>query len=136
MSSVTAARFSWAMVLTILSIPTLAIGLVDPLEGLPALIIGIVLAIVARTTSKVKYPKLALSSFILASIMMAVILVLAIAAQVPSIVTATPTADNGLALIVLILLWVQRAVILLMVIGLVIYTVRISKARRAVVSAA
>jgi len=136
MSSVTPARFSWAMVLTILSIPTLAIGLVDPLEGLPALIIGIVLAIVARTTSKVKYPKLALSSFILASIMMAVILVLAIAAQVPSIVTATPTADNGLALIVLILLWVQRAVILLMVIGLVIYTVRISKARRAVVSAA
>ena len=101
MSSVTAARFSWAMVLTILSIPTLAIGLVDPLEGLPALIIGIVLAIVARTTSKVKYPKLALSSFILASIMMAVILVLAIAAQVPSIVTATPTADNGLALIVI-----------------------------------
>ena len=124
------------MVLTIFSIPTLAIGLMDPLEGLPALIVGIVLAIVARTTSKVKYPKLALSSFILASIMMAVILVLAIAAQVPSIATATPTADNGLALIVLILLWVQRAVILLMVIGLVIYTVRISKARRAVVSAA
>ncbi len=132
-NNTTPARLSWAIVLAIFSIPTLATGLIDPLEGLAALVIGIILIVMARVLSRVKYPRLGLSSLVLASMLMAVILVLALASNVPSIATATPTADNSIALGVVLLLWLQRAVTLLMVIGLIMYVVRIVRARRALV---
>jgi heme/copper-type cytochrome/quinol oxidase subunit 2 len=77
---------------------------------------------------------LELSSLILSAILVVVIFVLAVASNVPMIATATPTSDNAIALAVVLLLWLQHAVTILLIIGLVIYIVRLVRARRAAVA--
>lgn len=50
-------RLTWAAVLSIVLIPMLAIGWLDPLEGLPLVVLGTVLVVAVRLLSKVRIPK-------------------------------------------------------------------------------
>jgi hypothetical protein len=134
-TTVSPARLSWAMASAILAIFVIAsaTGLLGSYNFLGAYLGGVVLVIFARLFSKMKLPKLALSSLILSVILVAVILVLAVASNMPTIALATPTSDNALALAVVLLIWVQQAVSILLIIGLIMYVVRIGRARRAAV---
>jgi hypothetical protein len=135
LTTVSPARLSWAMASAILAIFVVAsaTGLLGSYNFLGAYLGGVVLVIFARLFSKMKLPKLALSSLLLSVILVAVILVLAVASNMPSIALSTPTSDNALALAVVLLIWVQQAVSILLIIGLIIYVVRIGRARRAAV---
>ena len=130
------ARLSWAMAAAILAIFVLAsaTGLLGSYDFLGAFGGGVLLVIFARLVSKLKVPKLALASLWLSVILALVILVLAVASNMPSIALATPTSDNAIALAVVLLLWVQHAVSILLVIGLIMYVVRLGRARGAAVS--
>ena len=136
MNSVSPARLSWATALTVIAAIALAGGtaFIGSYNFLGSFSLGVVLVIIARSVSKMKLPKLALSSLLLSAILVVVIFVLAVAANIPSIATATPTSDNAIALIVLLLLWLQHAVTILLVIGLIIYIVRLVRARREAVA--
>jgi len=136
MKSVTPARLSWATALAAVAGIVLAGGtaFIGSYNFLGSFALGVVLVIVARSVSKLKLPKLALSSLILSVILVVVIFVLAVASNVPMIATATPTSDNAIALAVVLLLWLQHAVTILLIIGLVIYIVRLVRARRAAVA--
>lgn len=129
------ARLSWAMASAILAIFVLAsaTGLLGSYNFLGAYFGGVALVIFARILSKMKLPKLAVTSLLLSVILVAVILVLAVASNMPSIALSTPTSDNTLALAVVLLLWVQHAVSILLVIGLIVYVVRLGRARGAAV---
>jgi hypothetical protein len=135
LTTVSPARLSWAMASAILAIFVIAsaTGLLGSYNFLGAYFGGVALVIFARLLSKMKLPKLALSSLILSVILVVVILVLAVASNMPSIALSTPTSDNALALAVVLLIWVQQAVSILLIIGLIIYVVRIGRARRAAV---
>ena len=136
LTTVSPARLSWAMASAILSIFVLAsaTGLLGSYDFLGAYVGGVALLIFARLISKMKLPKLASASLWLSLILVVVILVLAVASNMPSIALATPTSDNAIALAVVLLLWVQHAVSILLVIGLIMYVVRIGRARGAAVA--
>jgi hypothetical protein len=136
MNSVTPARLSWATAFAAVAAIVLAGGtaFIGSYNFLGSFAFGVVLVIVARSVSKLKLPKLALSSLILSAILVVVIFVLAVASNVPMIATATPTSDNAIALAVVLLLWLQHAVTILLIIGLIIYIVRLVRARRAAVA--
>lgn len=132
------ARLTWAAILSIVMIPMLAIGWLDPLEGLPALVIGIALAIAVRTLSKVSIPKFTWISFVVVAAIMVLTITLAVlqssmimAAQEAGDTAVNPLADGfvvaGVPLVNL-LLWVGRAANVVMVAGLIIYSVRVFRA--------
>jgi hypothetical protein len=129
------ARLSWAMASAILAIFVLAsaTGLLGSYNFLGAYLGGVALVIFARILSKMKLPKLAVTSLLLSVILVVVILVLAVASNISPIATATPTSDNALGLAIVLLLWVQHAVSILLIIGLVMYVVRLVRARGAAV---
>ena len=135
LTTVSPARLSWAMASAILAIFVIAsaTGLLGSYNFLGAYFGGVALVIFARLLSKMKLPKLAVTSLFLSVILVVVILVLAVASNMPSIALSTPTSDNALALAVVLLIWVQQAVSILLIIGLIIYVVRIGRARRAAV---
>jgi hypothetical protein len=135
LTTVSPARLSWAMASAILAIFVVAsaTGLLGSYSFLGAYFGGVALVIFARLLSKMKLPKLAVTSLLLSVILVVVILVLAVASNMPSIALSTPTSDNALALAVVLLIWVQQAVSILLIIGLIVYVVRIGRARRAAV---
>ena len=127
------ARLTWAGALTLVSLLTLPVGLIDPLEGFPALIVGLVTLILARNISGVKLAKMALIPLIFAIVLMAIMLTVAFIAQNPAaVMDVTPTTDNWLALTVFVLLWPQRLAVALLVVGIVIYAARIFRTRKPV----
>jgi hypothetical protein len=129
--TVSNARLTWAGAFSILSLVTLPFGLLDPLEGFPLLVAGVVFLILARNLSKVPARKLVVSSLILSALMMAVILGMAFVAQDPRAYSLQgPTVDNWIALSTLVLLWTQRLVVVLLIIGLVLYAARIFRSRK------
>lgn len=136
MNSVTPARLSWATVLAVIAAIAFAGGtaFIGSNNFLGSFGLGVVLVIIARSVSKIKLPKLALSSLLLSAVLVVVIFVFAVASNIPSIATATPTSDNTIALIVVLLLWLQHAVTILLVIGLIMYVVRLVRARRSAVA--
>lgn len=117
------ARLKWAAWLSIAVIPLLGIGLLDPLEGLGALLLGIALGAVVRVLSKERFPKLAWISFVVALTFLALAIGLAI-----SELLGAPTDDTsqaGISTVVIVTLWLGRLAELPMIAGLVIYTVRL-----------
>jgi hypothetical protein len=134
-TTVSPARLSWAMASAILAIFVVAsaTGLLGSYNFLGAYLGGVALVIFARLLSKMKLPKLAVTSLLLSVILVVVILVLAVASNMPSIALSTPTSDNALGLAIVLLLWVQHAVSILLIIGLVMYVVRLVRARGAAV---
>ena len=137
-------RLTWSAVLSIILIPMLAIGWLDPLEGLPLVVLGIALLVTVRLLSKVRMPKITWISLIVIAGIMILNVTLA-ALQWPLIMAAMESAENdatvgnalteGFAVfgipIVNALLWVARAADLVMVAGLIVYSVRIFQARKA-----
>lgn len=134
-------RLTWAAVLSIIMIPLLAIGWIDPLEGLPLLVIGIALGVTVRLLSKVRFPRFTWVSFVVVAVLMVGLLTFAsinwaliMADQVPE-GTAPNVLNNGPLIgeipILILLMWVQRAAVLVMVAGLIVYTVKIFRARKA-----
>ena len=137
-------RLTWSAVLSIILIPMLAIGWLDPLEGLPLVVLGIALLVTVRLLLKVRMPKITWSSLVVVAGIMILTVTLA-ALQWPLIMAAMETPDTnttapnplseGFTLfgipIVILLLWLARAADVVMVAGLIVYSVRIFQARKA-----
>ena len=136
-------RLTWAAVLSIILIPMLAIGWLDPLEGLPLVVLGIALLVTVRMLSKVRKPKITWISLVVVAGIMILTVTLALL-QGPMIMAAMENAQpdatvpnpltGGFNLfgipVVIALLWVARAADLVMVAGLIVYSVRIFQARK------
>lgn len=136
-------RLTWSAVLSIILIPMLAIGWLDPLEGLPLVVLGVALLVTVRLLSKVRMPKITWISLVVVAGIMILTVTLA-ALQWPLIMAAMENAETdatvGNALtegftilgipVVNALLWVARAADLVMVAGLIVYSVRIFQARK------
>lgn len=121
-------RLTWAAVLSIVLIPLLAVGLVDPLEGFPFLLVGLGLVAAVRLLSHVRIPKVAWIPAAIAVALMAVILALSFFA--PRATDGVDQATNPTLLLGPVLLWSQRLVIIVMVAGLILYAVRVVTALR------
>lgn len=131
-------RLTWAAILSIVMIPLLAIGWLDPLEGLPGVVIGTGLAVAVRLLSKVRIPKWTWISYVVVAALMILAIVLAslqwpmmMAAQQASDTVANPMAGAlvvGGVPIVIVLLWISRAADLAMVAGLIYYAVLVFRA--------
>lgn len=133
-------KLTWAAVLSIVMIPLLSFGLLDPLEGLPLLILGLGIAVTVRLLSRVRLPRFTWVSFTVAASLMAVTLGIAIAQSFASPIRETETTvanpmAEGLMIggmpVLILLLWIARFANLVMIAGLVIYSVRIFRARAA-----
>ena len=136
-------RLTWAAVLSIILIPMLAIGWLDPLEGLPLVVLGIALLVTVRLLSKVRMPKITWISLVVVAGIMILAVTLALL-QGPMIMAAMENAQpdatvpnpltEGFNLfgipVVIALLWLARAADLVMVAGLIVYSVRIFQARK------
>lgn len=135
------ARLTWAAVLSIVSIPLLAIGFLDPLEGLPFLVIGLALFFSVRLLSKVRIPRLTWITIVIVAVLMAATLAIAIADSGPA--PADETVVNpmmrgimiGEVPLLIVFMWIARLAELPMVAGLIVYTVKIFRARTALKAA-
>lgn len=117
-----------SIVLAIVMLIVLSVGLLDPLEGLLALILGVVLAVAARLLSKLSFPKLAWISFTVAAGILAIVLGFALFVKPENTMAE---AGTPLSLTLVIALWLSRVAIIVMDVGIVIYIVRLFKARQA-----
>lgn len=130
-------RLTWAAVLSIVMIPLLAIGFLDPLEGLPFLVLGLGLAVTVRLLSKVRFPRIAWISVLAVAVLMSLTLGFAIAESMPQNQPTGDTVGNPLMTGIMLgpipvafaLLWLSRLAEIVMVVGLVMYTVKLFKAR-------
>lgn len=135
------ARLTWAAVLSIVSIPLLAIGFLDPLEGLPFLVIGLALFLTVRLLSKVRIPRLTWITIVIVAVLMAATLAIAIAQSAPA--PADETVVNpmmrgimiGEVPLLIVFMWLARLAELPMIAGLIVYTVKIFRARTALKAA-
>lgn len=124
-------RLTWAGALTLVSLLTLPTGLIAPLDGVTALIAGFVALFIARRLSGVKFVKLVTIPLLIATVLIAAMVIVAFIAQDPgAVMDVTPTTDNWLALAVFVMLWPQRLAVVLLIIGLVIYAARIFRSRK------
>lgn len=134
-------KLTWSAILSILMIPLLAIGFVDPLEGLPLLVLGLALGATVRLLSRVRFPRFTWISVVATAVVTVALLVFAslnwaamMAEQAPD-GTVPNVLNNGPLIgdvpVLILFMWVQRLVILVMVASLIMYTVKIFKARKA-----
>jgi hypothetical protein len=120
-------------------IPLLTIGFLDPLEGLPLLVVGLALAVTVRLLSRVRFPRITWISVLVVAVLMSLTLGFAIAESMPQTQPTGDTVGNplmneimlGSLPVVLILLWLSRAAEVVMVVGLVVYSVKLFTARSA-----
>ena len=120
-------RIQVSIALAVLSFPLLGLGLLDPLEGLPALIMGLTALIIARILSDLKVPKLAWIALLITILLLAVALLL-ISLELETAqnhaVTQMPTSTkvgNALAGPASWLLWASRISLIAMLVGIAIY---------------
>lgn len=135
------ARLTWAAVLSIVSIPLLAIGFLDPLEGLPFLVIGLALFFSVRLLSKVRIPRLTWITIVIVAVLMAATLAIAIAGSSPAPTheTVVNPMMRGIMIgevpLLIVFMWLARLAELPMIAGLIVYTVKIFRARTALKAA-
>ena len=123
-------KLTWTAALSIPTIPALALGLTDPLEGLPLLAGGIALLVVVRVLSRVRMPKLASISLGISFAMIAgMMLILLLASDPSSVMVENADAKNVAAFSVLMMMWPQRISTIVMAAGLIVYTVRLFRVR-------
>lgn len=138
-------RLTWAAVLSIVLIPMLAIGWLDPLEGLPFVVLGIGLGVAVRLLSKVRIPKITWIPLAVVAGLMIVTLTIAMI-QWPLIMadgvdgeTVMNPLANGPTIagipIMIVTMWMARVANLVMVAGLIVYSVKVFRARRLLASA-
>lgn len=123
------ARQITGLILVIVDLPILFIGLIDPLEGGIALLVGLLVGLVARLVSSVPVPRY--SWIALAATLAVGILALVIAVFTPPVETTEGVANPVLANASLrVLVWVYRLGVLATLAGAVWYAVRIVQAMR------
>jgi len=127
------ARRIIGLVLAVVALPLLFLGLIDPLEGGIALVIGAGLGLVAWLVSRVPVPRFTWISLSATVAIGVLTLIAAVVLRDPvSIDSATgeATATNPFATapIAVILLWTYRVAALVAVAGGIYYVVRISRA--------
>jgi hypothetical protein len=123
------ARQIIAIVLAVIALPVLFLGLIDPLEGGIALLVGVALVVAVRLISGVAVPKI---TWIPMSVAIAVgLLILSI------VIFANPGSPGGgdvpnpINGAVIALLWAYRAIVLVALAGAVVYVVRLIRGLRA-----
>jgi hypothetical protein len=131
-------RLTWAAILSIVMIPLMAIGWLDPLEGLPALVLAIGLGVAVRRLSKVRIPKFTWIPFVVTAALMSVTLIVVIvqgsvmmAAQQGSDTVANPMMTEfmlGGVPVAMVLLWASRLADLVLVAGMIYYSVQVWRA--------
>lgn len=131
-------RLTWASILSIVLIPLLAIGWLDPLEGLPAVVLGTGLGVAVRLLSKVRIPKFTWISYVVAAGLMILLLVIVIvqgqmmmATQQTGNTVMNPISGEfaiGGMPVAILLLWAARIADVVMVAGLIYYSVLVCKA--------
>lgn len=131
-------KLTWAAALSILMTPLISIGLLDPLEGIVLLIPGIILGAIVRILSQVKFPRFTWISFTAALVLMAATIGVAIIDAAPRANTGSDsTVENPLMQgvmigeipLLIIMLWIARLANLIMVAGLIFYSVKIFRTR-------
>lgn len=139
-------KLTWSAILSIVMIPSLAIGFVDPLEGLPLLVLGLALGATVRLLSKVHFPRFTWISVVATAVFTVALLVFAslnwaaiMADQMPEGTAPNVLNDGPLILggmpVLILFMWVQRLVVLVMVAGLIMYTMKLFRARKAAILA-
>ena len=129
-------RLIASLILGIIALPVIFVGLIDPLEGGLALLVGVGLGVAVRLLSAVPFPRLAWISM-LATLGVGILVLALVISAVPSEtvqeVGPEVTAPNPLNAGARILLWVYRLGVLLVFAGGVVYLVRIARALRVTV---
>ena len=125
------ARLILSLILGIVTVPVLFFGLVDPLEGGIALLVGLGIGVGVRLTSAVPLPRLTWIAM-LATIAVGVLaLILAVAGMPsPEVQEVGPdvTAPNPLNAGVRMLVWIYQIGVLVTLAGWIIYLVRMARA--------
>lgn len=112
-----------AAVLAVLMVPTLALGLLDPVEGGLALLAAIVLGVAVRTLSRVPVPRLAwVSALVAVALGAAAILVAVTTRPAPD---ASGRVTSPLSGGLLVLVWGYELAALVTLVGGVLYVVRV-----------
>ena len=126
-------RLIASLILGIVTLPVLFVGLIDPLEGGIALLLALALGVGVRLLSAVPLPRLTWISMLATIGVGTLALVLALV-QMPSEavqeVGPEATAPNPLSAGVRLLVWVYRLGVLVVLVGGVVYLVRIGRALR------
>ena len=121
------------LVLAVCALPLLFLGLIDPLEGGIALVLGAVLGLGAWLASRVPVPKFTWISLAVSAGVGVLTLLAAVVLRDPVSIDSTTgeaTATNPFATvpIAIILLWLYRLSVLVTLAGGVYYVVRIARA--------
>jgi hypothetical protein len=116
-----------AIVLAFVAVPVLVFGLIDPLEGGIALLIATAIGVVVWTLARVPLPMLLWMSLIAT----AAIGALALGIAILTLDEATgPGPATGPVVLVVALVWVWRVGMLLVLMGAVLYIVRLFRSLR------
>lgn len=116
-----------AIVLAFVTLPFLLFGLIDPLEGGISLLVAIVLGVVIWAVARVPVPKLLWISLIATMALGA--LTLGIAILTLEEATGTGTATNPMPPVVAFV-WLWRIGVLVVLVGAVVYVVRLFRSLR------
>lgn len=126
-------RLIASLILGIVTLPVLFAGLFDPLEGGIALLVAVGLGVGVRLLSAVPLPRLTWISM-LATMGVGILALVLAFVQMPSEavqeVGPEATAPNPLSAGVRLLVWVYRLGVLVVLVGGVVYLVRIGRALR------
>ena len=127
-------RLIASLILGIITLPVVFVGLIDPLEGGIALLVALGLGVGVRLLSAVPLPRLTWISM-LTTIGVGILALVLARLQMPSEaaqeVGPEATAPNPLSAGVRLLVWVYRLGVLVVLVGGVVYLVRMGRALRA-----
>lgn len=129
-------RLIASLILGIITLPVIFVGLIDPLEGGLALLVGVGLGVAVRLLSGVPLPRLVWISMLATlgvGILVLALVIFAVPSETVQEVGPDVTAPNPLNAGARMLLWVYRLGVLLVFAGGVVYLVRIAQALRVTV---
>ena len=129
-------RLIASLILGIITLPVIFVGLIDPLEGGLALLVGVGLGVAVRLLSGVPLPRLAWISMLATlgvGILVLALVIFAVPSETVQEVGPDVTAPNPLNAGARILLWVYRLGVLVVFAGGVVYLVRVAQALRVTV---
>ena len=125
------ARLIVSLILGIVTVPVLFVGLIDPLEGGIALLVGLGIAVGVRLLSAVPLPRLMwIASLATIGVGILALVLAVVGMPSPEVQEVGPdvTAPNPLKAGVRLLVWVYRIGVLVTLAGWIAYLVRVSRA--------
>jgi hypothetical protein len=121
-------RLTWAAVLSIALIPPLTLGFLDPLEGLPALVLGLGLGVAVRLMSRMRIPKISwIPVVVVAGLWVVTLAMAALSPRESGDAASNPVTGMPIQVIAM---WLARFADVVMVAGLVYYAVLVCRALR------